>query len=321
MSDRADVRLEIEILGDTALLLRLGERIDAALNARVHAVAHALREARLPGVREIVPAYASIAVHYDALAWFDAADALPPHACIAARLLEFAADQKQEHPSAPTLSLNDETVAREREDIVEIPVCYGGEHGPDLHEVAQLAQLADADVIALHTAREYRVAMLGFAPGFPYLLGLDTRLHTPRRASPRTRVPAGAVAIGGAQTGIYPRELPGGWHLIGRTPLALFDAQRDPPALLAPGQRVRFRISAFDSTSAFVPECGNQKAAVPGRTLQQSSHPRKQGVGIKILSPGLLTTVQDGGRGGHAAIGVGAAGAMDAVALRLANIL
>jgi KipI family sensor histidine kinase inhibitor len=124
--------------------------------------------------------------------------------------------------------------------MVEIPVCYGGDFGPDLDALASHAKLTAADVIARHTAATYTVAMLGFAPGFPYLFGLDPALEMPRRASPRTRVPAGSVAIGGAQTGIYPSELPGGWQLIGRTPLALFDAQRDPPSLLMPGDRVRF---------------------------------------------------------------------------------
>ncbi|MDE2055050.1 MAG: 5-oxoprolinase subunit PxpB, partial [Xanthomonadaceae bacterium] len=130
--------------------------------------------------------------------------------------------------------------------FVEIPLCYGGEYGPDLDAVAVHARLPRGDVIARHTATEYAVAMLGFAPGFPYLLGLDPALQVPRRTTPRTRVPAGSVAIGGAQTGIYPRELPGGWHLIGRTPLALFDPAREPPCLLAPGDRVRFRAIEAD---------------------------------------------------------------------------
>jgi KipI family sensor histidine kinase inhibitor len=129
---------------------------------------------------------------------------------------------------------------------VEIPVCYGGECGPDIAAVAEHAGLLRDAVIARHTAAEYTVAMLGFAPGFPYLLGLDPSLQMPRRATPRTRVPAGSVAIGGAQTGIYPRELPGGWHLIGRTPLVLFDPQRELPCLLAPGDRVRFHAIEAD---------------------------------------------------------------------------
>ena len=350
MSGSASDQFEIDILGDTALLLRFGERIDAALNARVHAVAQALRAAHVPGVRELVPAYASIAVHYEPAAWHDATAKEAPCLRIAARLRELVAhvlDQERERPLTPTLSPDAKNVGGEGDiyrapragslspnnltvggagslspnsltvggegwgegALVEIPVCYGGEFGPDLREVAEHAQLAEADVIALHSAGEYRVAMLGFAPGFPYLLGLDARLHMPRRANPRTRVAAGSVAIGGAQTGIYPRELPGGWRLIGRTPLALFDAQRDPPALLAPGQRVRFR----SISSASVDEYESPKAAAPDRSPQPA--------GITIVSPGLLTTVQDGGRAGHAAIGVGGAGAMDAVALRLANSL
>ncbi len=220
-------RTDIECLGDRALLLRFGERIDTALSASVHAVAQALRGAALPGVRDVVPAYASIAVHYDPAAWNDPHANEPPGERLAARLCEFVENC---NISAAGKSLP----------AVEIPICYGGEFGPDLAEVAALAQLDPETVIARHLAGAYRVAMLGFAPGFPYLLGLDPALHTPRRAQPRTRVPAGSVAIGGAQTGIYPRELPGGWQIIGRTPLALFDASRDPPALLAPGQRVRF---------------------------------------------------------------------------------
>jgi len=124
--------------------------------------------------------------------------------------------------------------------VIDVPVCYGGDFGPDLDALATHAKLEAADVIARHTAATYTVAMLGFAPGFPYLFGLDPALHMPRRASPRTRVPAGSVAIGGAQTGVYPSELPGGWQLIGRTPLVLFDARRDPPSLLVPGDCVRF---------------------------------------------------------------------------------
>jgi KipI family sensor histidine kinase inhibitor len=207
-----DVR--IESLGDRSLLLCFGDRIDADLNLRVHAAARALRSANLPGVLDIVPAYASIAVHYEPSAWSNAESAAPPGERIAAQLLQIAVAR----PVAAAAGASGET-----ERVVEIPIRYGGEHGPDLADVARLAGLSEDEVIARHARGEYRVAMLGFAPGFPYLL-----------------VPAGSVAIGGAQTGIYPRELPGGWQIIGRTPLALFAAERDPPALLAPGQRVRF---------------------------------------------------------------------------------
>lgn len=216
-----------EPLSEDALLLRFGEAIDPKLNARVHAAAGRLRGSALPGIIEIAPAYASLLLRFDPHAWGEEQD---PQAHLLACVHEVLRDL----PPA-------ETAGRE----IEIPVCYGGAHGPDLEEVAEHARLTVQQVIARHAACEYTVAMLGFAPGFPYLLGLDRALHTPRRVTPRTRVPAGSVAIGGTQTGIYPRELPGGWMLIGRTPLALFDPQRDPPCLLAPGDRVRF--SAMDA--------------------------------------------------------------------------
>ncbi|MFT3792770.1 MAG: 5-oxoprolinase subunit PxpB [Rudaea sp.] len=292
----------VEWLGDRALLLCLGDAIDTGTNSRAHDLAGTLRAADLPGVADIVPAYASVAVHYNPAAWADAGSGPSAGERLARRILETALV-----PDSPT------PASRERESVLEIPVCYGGEYGPDLADVARHARLDETEVIARHARGDYRVAMLGFAPGFPYLLGLDRALHAPRRARPRTRVPAGSVAIGGAQTGIYPRELPGGWQIIGRTPLTLFDAARDPPALLAPGTRVRFR--SISSTSAFVPDRKDQKAAILGRTLQQE--PSR----ITVLAPGLLTTVQDAGRRGFGAIGVGSAGAMDAVSLRLANLL
>jgi KipI family sensor histidine kinase inhibitor len=209
----------LEPLGDSALLLHWDERIDIAINACVHALAARLREAALPGLLDIVPAYASILLRFDPLRWEEV------------RLREYlVTGAAQTAPDATTSAAS-----------IVIPVCYGGECGPDLTELADHSKLSVEAVIAQHCGAAYRVAMLGFAPGFPYLLGLPPALHAPRRATPRTRVPAGSVAIGGAQTGIYPRELPGGWQLIGRTPLPLFDLTRHPPALLAPGDCVRFR--------------------------------------------------------------------------------
>lgn len=218
----------LEALAEDALLLRFGDAIDPLTNARVHAAARALRAANLPSIIEIAPAFATLLVRFDPFAWRER-EAL--HAALTTALRNGLADGDASSTSART---------------IEIPVCYGGEHGPDLADVAAHTGLSQAELIARHAASTYTVAMLGFAPGFPYLLGLASALHVPRRADPRTRVRAGSVAIGGAQTGIYPRELPGGWHLIGRTPLALFDATRDPPALLAPGDHVRFR--AIDAT-------------------------------------------------------------------------
>jgi KipI family sensor histidine kinase inhibitor len=227
----------IEALAEDTLLLRFGEAIDLATNARVHAAARALRVAALRGVVDIAPAYATLLVRFDPCtrSHEELAEAL--RAATAATLDPgLRRDDESKHDSPPGASTR----------MVAIPVCYGGDDGPDLEAVAKHAELSPDEVTARHTAAEYTVAMIGFAPGFPYLLGLDPALAMPRRADPRTRVPAGSVAIGGAQTGIYPRELPGGWQLIGRTPLSLFDPARAPPCLLAPGDRVRFRAIGRD---------------------------------------------------------------------------
>lgn len=220
--------IALEPMGEGALLLRFGERIDAVLNARVHAAAHALRDAALPGLEDLVPAYASLLLRFDAATAVDAS-----------RMPEI--ERRMRAMLATIADGTDATAAATTARIVEIPVCYGGDFGPDLDAVAAHAGLGADEVVARHAGGDYRVAMLGFAPGFPYLLGLDPALHAPRLATPRTRVPAGSVAIGGAQTGIYPRVLPGGWRIVGRTPLALFDLAREPACLLAPGDHVRFR--------------------------------------------------------------------------------
>jgi KipI family sensor histidine kinase inhibitor len=177
----------------------------------------------LPGVIDIAPAYASVALRYRPEVW--ATPARTAFAAIAEALRPLLIDTAQ---------------AAVVQRTVVIPVCYGGVHGVDLDLAAQRCGLTAQAFTALHADGDYSVAMLGFAPGFPYLLGLPAALHLPRRAEPRVRVPTGSVAIGGAQTGIYPTALPGGWHLIGRTPLVLFDAEATSPCLLAPGDNVRF---------------------------------------------------------------------------------
>lgn len=233
----------IEPLAEDALLLRFGEGIDPAVNARVHTAAQALRAAKLAGILDVAPAYATLLVRFDPSVWIDNAQRSFERIAAAIMELDFgpvpgalpgqAFHRGAERTAGP--------LPAESTSVVEIPVCYGREYGPDLQAVAEHAGLATAEVAARHAAAEYTVAMIGFAPGFPYLLGLDPMLRMPRRAEPRTRVPAGSVAIGGAQAGIYPRELPGGWQLIGRTPRVLFDPQRQSPCLLAPGDSVRFR--------------------------------------------------------------------------------
>ena len=217
----------VETPSECTLLLRFGDHIDASCNARVHAAARALRASAIPGLLELVPAYATLAVHYDPISWRDAS------------VNRTATENFVDAIAERLASINTDTLEDESR-RVDIPVCYDREFGLDLSDAAKELGLSVEDLIARHCAGSYRVAMLGFAPGFPYLLGLDRSLHLPRRSQPRLRVPAGSVAIGGAQTGIYPSELPGGWQLIGRTPLRLFDIDRSPPQWLDAGDRVRF---------------------------------------------------------------------------------
>ena len=228
-------------LGDRALLVHLGTTIDEATHRRVRAVYARLERQRLPGVTELVPAYTSVALHYDP----QRVPGDPEHESVSAyhRLVALVM-------SAFTDLRDEEGVASR---LVDIPVCYGGAHGPDLEEVARRHGLSGTEVAEIHEGGDYFVYMLGFAPGFAYLGGLSDRIATPRRAEPRTAVPAGSVGIGGSQTGVYPMTLPGGWQLIGRTPLRLFDASRTPPSLLAVGDRVHFRAIAPNEFVAWPP--------------------------------------------------------------------
>ena len=202
-------------LSDSSILIKLGAAIDPLLNQRVHALAAQLNLNPLEGVTETVPGYASLVVHYDPLIRSQA------------EIMDWLSAQ---------LDSNTEAALRPPRQV-EIPVIY---NGPDLAFVAEHCHLKMADVIRIHSGTEYTVYMMGFMPGFPYLGKLPESLVSPRLATPRSHVPAGSVAIAGGQTGIYPVDSPGGWQLIGHTCLALYDARREPPFLLAPGDTVRF---------------------------------------------------------------------------------
>lgn len=207
--------------GEGGLLVQLGDAVDPDVNARVHALARAVDRRLGPLVDEVVPSYASLLVLFDPLR--------VDRVRLEVRVAALAREGEGLRAGPPRR-------------VVELPVCYGGELGPDLEEVARLTGLSPAEVIARHAAPVYRVFLLGFTPGFPYLGGMDPALSCPRLASPRLRVPAGSVALAGAQTGVYPVESPGGWRLLGRTPLRLFDpaprARR--PFLLGAGDGLRF---------------------------------------------------------------------------------
>lgn len=210
-------------LGDSAMLVHLHDEIGDVAHHAVMAAFHALRAAPPAWCTDVVPAYTGVAVHYDVTR----VPGDDPATAVAAWLAQVAGNAEAGESTAPR--------------VIAIPVRYGGEFGPDLEDVAAHAGLTADEVVARHTDGSYTVHMMGFAPGFAYLAGLDAALHMPRLSTPRTRVPAGSVGIAGAQTGVYPLATPGGWRLIGRTDLRLFDPAADPPTLLQPGDRVRFR--------------------------------------------------------------------------------
>ena len=219
----ADSDFRIFALGDSTVLAEFGTELDLAVNARLQRLAEAVRAKGLPWIGDIVPALGSLALHID-------------HARLPAEV----------DPLAAAGRLLDECLrgglraSRARAASLEVPVCYDAEFAPDLQQVAEQVKLSVEDVVRRHTAAEHRVLMMGFAPGQPYIGGLDAALAVPRRATPRTRVPAGSVAIANAQTAVYPFEISGGWNVIGCTPLRAFDVTRDPAALFAPGMAVRF---------------------------------------------------------------------------------
>jgi inhibitor of KinA len=204
--------------GDAAVVVEFEERIDPAVNARVIALAEKLQVAAISGVRDVVPTFRSVAVYFD------------PLRTNYTQLLERIETEAQLGPRPGTA----------KRPQITIPVCYGGELGPDLPHVAAFAKMSERDVIALHSSTAYRVFMLGFVAGFAYMGIVDARIAMPRHSTPRVRVPLGSVGIAGVQTGIYPAETPGGWQLIGRTPVKPFDAARAEPFLMKAGDTVRF---------------------------------------------------------------------------------
>lgn len=266
-------------------MVYLGQGIDPALNARARQLAQALAAAPPPGVVEVLAAYCSLMVQLDPLA--------TDHGQVRAWVEEVLAGLPPGRAEAGRL--------------VEVPVVYGGEHGPDLAEVASRAGLSPQEVIARHAARDYLCYLVGFTPGFPFLGGLDPVLATPRLDSPRLDLPPGAVGIGGDQTGLYPLGGPGGWRILGRTPLLVYDPRRAEPCLIRAGDRVRF-----------VPAPGGEFPPPPPaqQLWQEDSRPV-----LEVLSPGASTTVQDLGRPGQLEIGVPVAGALDRYALAAANVL
>ena len=230
------------LTGDTSLSVEFGNEISESINRRIRAFGLALEAAAIPGVTELVPTYRSMMIHYD--------PEVIGYEALKARLTAVLGGLDQ--------------VALPPSQVLEIPVLYGGEAGPDLAFVAEHAGLTPEEVIARHTRPEYLIYMLGFTPGFTYLGGLDERLNTPRLAQPRVSIPAGSVGIAGSQTGVYPIASPGGWQLIGRTPVRMYDPHRAVPILPKAGQYIHFypidqaeydRIAALEAGEGYTCRC------------------------------------------------------------------
>ena len=213
----------IQAVGDSCLLIEFGSAIEASTSQAITALASYLRAHPIKGVVDIVPAFTTLALHYDPLHF---AAQGRPFECLAARVRKVLGQQHE--------------AAGDSRRTLEIPVCYVGEHGPDIGDVESTTGLTTQDVVRMHAGSDSRVYMIGFAPGHPYAGMLDARLSVPRRATPRTAVPAGSVAIANGLTIIYPMLMPGGWNIIGRTPLPLFRPHAASPCLLDVGDRLRF---------------------------------------------------------------------------------
>lgn len=210
--------IKILTAGDASLLIEFGKEISPEINGKITAVVQLMKEQHIEGVVDIIPAFCSLLINYDprVISYDDITKRMK-------RILKI-----------------DIKAGEANKRVFEIPVCYGGKYGPDLAFIAEHAGLSEEEVIKIHSSRDYLIYMLGFLPGFCYLGGLDERIHTPRLANPRLKINAGSVGIGGSQTGIYPLDSPGGWQLMGMTPVKTYDPDREVPILLSAGDYIRF---------------------------------------------------------------------------------
>lgn len=210
--------IRILTAGDSSLLVEFGKEISPEINRKIAATVQLMRDQSIEGVVDVIPAFCSLLINYD--------PRVVSYENIKARI--------------QGLLKVDAKAGGGMKKIYEIPVCYGGEYGPDIANIAKNAGLTEEEVIQIHSSRDYLIYMLGFLPGFCYLGGLDERIHTPRLANPRLKINAGSVGIGGSQTGIYPLDSPGGWQLMGMTPVKTYDPEREVPILVEAGDYIRF---------------------------------------------------------------------------------
>ena len=211
-------KLKILTAGDSSILIEFGKEISPPINARIKAVVQLLKGQQIAGVVDMIPSFCGLLINYDP------------------RVISYSQMKKR---LEKLLQLDVQTSVTATK-IFEIPVCYGKEYGTDIENIAKLAKLTEKEVIEIHSSKDYLIYMLGFLPGFSYLGGLDERIHTPRLANPRLKIFAGSVGIGGSQTGIYPLDSPGGWQLLGMTPVKTYDPNREIPILFEAGDYIRF---------------------------------------------------------------------------------
>lgn len=211
-------RPKILVAGDSSVLIEFGNEIRPETNRRIAATVQLIREQQIEGIVDMIPTYCALLINYD------------PRVILYDPLVK----------RLQSLLKIEVSAGEEKKRIYEIPVCYGGKYGPDMDIIAKHAGLTEEEVIRIHSSRDYLIYMLGFLPGFTYLGGLDERIHTPRLQTPRVRIEAGSVGIGGSQTGIYPLDSPGGWNLMGKTPVKTYDPGREVPILVEAGEYIRF---------------------------------------------------------------------------------
>jgi len=211
-------KIKILAAGDSSLLIEFGKEISPEINKKITSVVRLLKGQQIAGIIDMIPSFCALLINYDP------------------RVIDYE-HMKQRIEKMMQLDVKASEALTQ---IFEIPVCYGGEYGADIEEIARLANMTQEEVIQVHSSKDYLIYMLGFMPGFSYLGGLDERIHTPRLENPRRKISAGSVGIGGSQTGIYPLDSPGGWQLLGRTPVKTYDANREQPILFEAGDYIRF---------------------------------------------------------------------------------
>jgi len=223
-------------LGDNAILIDFGNELNESINQKLLEIFRKIKNQNMPGVLDVVPAYSSLTIHYDVMKIFEKAGGKTVFDIITDQVKKIVED--------------DIEISFEQNRKISIPVCYDEEFGPDLSYMANEKSLSIENIIQLHTAKTYRVYMIGFLPGFAYMGTVDQRIQMPRKENPRTNVEAGSVGIAGEQTGIYPLQSPGGWQIIGRTPVLLFNKEKTAPVLLQPEDEIKFfSISKHEFTN------------------------------------------------------------------------